>query len=876
MASDSSRTRIDQFFASRKRKSLSPGLKSGRVGKNAKVTVCSPSAKGSLDDYLKVPLDDNNAAKSSYKASGSLTRKDAVKRTLVSEINKLPEADKEKKQASIPTHIHMEASGVEGTLKRASQNSGAQDFVKGCSVSTDDAENLELKQFATDFLSLYCSELQSSLISCSGSEANDYKILGSPSLMVGEDKASKKKNSMSSQLQADNLMAYPNQKNLKNMPSGFTYKIKEFACSSLKQVIDSEVPIDLPSSLRKCNKASKSFVNTNECHTPGSSIIKMCALETPKSARGSSIFSPGEGFWNEAIQVADGLFLQTDSFAAAEIKYGNNQYETNNSYSLKNMDCDEKMKIPAEGESRVQGVRVGVSLPLLEKRKKDNDKEVSPLPVKHFDFLSEDKNGDGSSPRPCVADTLEDVACRDNELSECGSVICKVPQPVVNLEQNCDVQTTEQILSVQERTFDHPMLEGKVDLSTQDNNALFMSNSSINDIRKPVGNGESDEASTLSSFMMHKNNLELSNWLPSEICNIYRKKGISKLYPWQVECLQVDGVLQRRNLVYCASTSAGKSFVAEILMLRQVISSGKMALLVLPYVSICAEKAEHLELLLEPLGKHVRSYYGIHGGGTLPKDTSVAVCTIEKANSLINRLLEEGRLSEIGIIIIDELHMVGDQSRGYLLELMLTKLRYAGGEGSSETSSGESSGPSGSKVDALSGIQMVGMSATMPNVAAVADWLQAALYQTDYRPVPLEEYIKIGDSIYNKRLEIVRTIPKAADLGGKDPDHIVELCNEVVQEGHSVLIFCSSRKGCESTARHVAKFITKFSVSFRENNSDFVDIASAIDALKRSPAGVDPILEETLPFGVAYHHAGLTVEEREIVESCYRRGLYVF
>lgn len=54
--------------------------------------------------------------------------------------------------------------------------------------------------------------------------------------MVGEDKASKKKNSMSSQLQADNLMAYPNQKNLKNMPSGFTYKIKEFACSSLKQV----------------------------------------------------------------------------------------------------------------------------------------------------------------------------------------------------------------------------------------------------------------------------------------------------------------------------------------------------------------------------------------------------------------------------------------------------------------------------------------------------------------------------------------------------------------------------------------------------------------------------------------------------------------
>lgn len=44
--------------------------------------------------------------------------------------------------------------------------------------------------------------------------------------------------------------------------------------------------------------------------------------------------------------------------------------------------------------------------------------------------------------------------------------------------------------------------------------------------------------------------------------------------------------------------SAGKSFVAEILMLRRVLSSGKMALLVLPYVSICAEKVCFLSLKL--------------------------------------------------------------------------------------------------------------------------------------------------------------------------------------------------------------------------------------------------------------------------------------
>ncbi|KAH9571445.1 hypothetical protein CY35_02G094300 [Sphagnum magellanicum] len=355
------------------------------------------------------------------------------------------------------------------------------------------------------------------------------------------------------------------------------------------------------------------------------------------------------------------------------------------------------------------------------------------------------------------------------------------------------------------------------------------------------------------------------------MCHIYQE-GLEKVVP-VAECLQLDGVLQGRSLVYCASTSAGKSLVAEVLMLRRILSTGKKAFLVLPYVALCSEKAEHLESLLEPLGKRVRGFYGAQGGASLPKDTSVAVCTIEKANLLINKLLEEGRLSELAIIVIDELHMVGDRDRGYLLELLLTKLRYAAGGGEA-VSAGSSPGEGlGSSALWNTGLQIVGMSATMPNVSDVATWLQAAFYETDFRPVPLEEFMKIGNKIHKKNMELVRTIQKEADLGGKDPDHVVELCHEVVREGHSVLLFCSSRKGCETSARHIAKFLPAFTIVEKANMSGPKDGNAAVEELRKSPAGLDPVLAETLPAGVAYHHAGLTVEERDVVEACFKSGV---
>ncbi|KAL0311996.1 UNVERIFIED_CONTAM: Helicase and polymerase-containing protein TEBICHI [Sesamum radiatum] len=926
MASDSPRGRIDQFFSSKKkRKNLSPASKSGRLEKEARNQIeGSPSAKGSLESYLETSKTDHASAKSLNSVCDQNARTVPIQRTLILDSGISSKDKDEDPCRGLPQS--PEASGVAQGLKSEVFSDigsvGTNGIEKDNSQTENPVQISELKEFATGFLSLYCSELKSSVSLPSETKENAGKRHSSSSASQLEEKSAKRRHCANGGNQSNigdksissTKVFQSEEKSSKrrycatdgnpsnigdksiSSPKAIQFQsevvneIGDIDSNCLQKAIVSNHPFASQASLRKCIYTSAPC--RAECETPGSFTTRPRDRETPPSTRGSSLFSPGEAFWNEAILVADELFAPSNGLSSrvAEnsepLKFDYGTYSSNN---VKNGVPSSLLNCAVDGvKDTVSDFGTGSAGSSLGMHGKELDKEVSPLPVKHFDFTFEAKTSgkdipfDANSSKPGTLTSKEDPLASINPTS-LGNNIRMCIRPEDQMNEILDAHGTAFKCLSSKRTEDH--------LNQDSHN--FASNTPDREYNKVAGNHECKNNYTPASLSSIKDCLDLSNWLPPEICKIYNKKGISKLYPWQswqqsrnsaggrpmltalgaVDCLQVDGVLHNRNLVYSASTSAGKSFVAEILMLRRVLATGKIALLVLPYVSICAEKAEHLEALLEPLDKHVRSFYGNQGGATLPKDTSVAVCTIEKANCLINRLLEEGRLSELGTIVIDELHMVGDQSRGYLLELMLTKLRYAAGEGNVDSSSGESSGMSSGKFDPACGLQIVGMSATLPNVAAVADWLQAALYETDFRPVPLEEYIKVGSTIYNKEMEIVRTLPKVAELGGKDPDHIVELCNEVVQEGHSVLIFCSSRKGCESTARHIAKYLKRFSVSPCAKLGEPFDVAFAIDSLRRSPAGLDPILEETLPCGVAYHHAGLTVEERETVETCYRKGL---
>lgn len=96
--------------------------------------------------------------------------------------------------------------------------------------------------------------------------------------------------------------------------------------------------------------------------------------------------------------------------------------------------------------------------------------------------------------------------------------------------------------------------------------------------------------------------------------------------------------LRGGSLVFSAPTSAGKTLIADFLMFKQVLTQNKKkAMVILPYVSVTREKTETLKATLRATPCRVEAFHGGHHPVGGFKCADIGICTIEKANSIINK-----------------------------------------------------------------------------------------------------------------------------------------------------------------------------------------------------------------------------------------------
>ena len=356
--------------------------------------------------------------------------------------------------------------------------------------------------------------------------------------------------------------------------------------------------------------------------------------------------------------------------------------------------------------------------------------------------------------------------------------------------------------------------------------------------------------------------------LPEAARHLYAARGVTKGYAWQEEVLARPDVCAGDNFVYSLPTSGGKTFVAEVVLMRAILramgmglgsgnnkgsvaqaaangGAGSSCLFVLPFVSLAEEKCKALQPFADALHFNVEGYYGVQGRFPAPSAPTIFVCTIEKANSLYNHLVEEGRHSRLRCVVVDELHMVGETRRGPILELLLTKIRLASPRA-----------------------QIVGMSATVPNLHQIAEWLGAGCYVGTFRPVPLKEHVVVNGIVTERcsedptQMVRPRGLPSADKSPLDDHMHIMHLLTEV--PNCSTLVFCATRDQCLQYARQIVKTYDRMNIGPR-------------------PEGVGPLLadlrglghearnlSELLPYGVAYHTGALSLEERDVVERGFK------
>ncbi|MWV64986.1 DEAD/DEAH box helicase [Halorubrum sp. JWXQ-INN 858] len=325
----------------------------------------------------------------------------------------------------------------------------------------------------------------------------------------------------------------------------------------------------------------------------------------------------------------------------------------------------------------------------------------------------------------------------------------------------------------------------------------------------------------------------------------FAAQGIRELYPPQAEAVAA-GVCDGSNVVAAMPTASGKTFVAELALL----TADGPGLYVCPLRALAREKYETFASLP---GVEVGVSTGdVDATGEELAGNDVVVATSEKVDSAIRN--GAAWVDDLACVVVDEVHLLGAKRRGPTLEVTLATLRRR-----------------------CPDVQVVALSATVDNPTAIADWLDATLVESDWRPVDLRTGVYASGSVRFDDGDVIPVSGVGAesdtdpDAAAVDPDldeateATAGLVGDAVDAGGQCLAFVRSRREAAALADRLAT----------EGLAERLGIADDAGAAAETVAGIDgtvtgQALADGLRAGVAFHHAGLRAGHRAVVEEAFR------
>ncbi len=311
--------------------------------------------------------------------------------------------------------------------------------------------------------------------------------------------------------------------------------------------------------------------------------------------------------------------------------------------------------------------------------------------------------------------------------------------------------------------------------------------------------------------------------------------GFSQLNP--VQQLAVDsGLLDKGNMVVSAPTASGKTLLSEIAALETISKGGKVVYIV-PLKALASEKYSEFKEKYEPLGIKVAISVGdMDSSDSWLGNYDIIIATSEKLDSLLRH--EAAWSRDIGLIIVDEIHLLNSPNRGPTLEIVLTRLRQ------------------------VVNPKILGLSATISNYDELAAWLDAKPVKSDYRPVKLYRGI-----FYDNELSFV---PDKDVPIGSSSDPVINLVYHTLDINKQALIFLSTRRNAEATAEKIGASISRRLKL--DDRGKLVELSERVGGALDHPTRQCERLAKCVATGTAFHHAGLSNKQRKLIESGFKSG----